>query len=64
MFSLFSDKFEMSHDRCIHAIRKAHENIDVTLKAAENILTQFDVSRKVRVDFLSTVIPHECRTEF
>ncbi|KAI5073125.1 hypothetical protein GOP47_0011138 [Adiantum capillus-veneris] len=30
-----------------HAIRKAHENIDNTLKVAEKILTQFDVSRKV-----------------
>lgn len=30
-----------------HAIRKAHENIDSTLKVAETILTQFDISRKV-----------------
>ena len=47
-----------------HAIRKAHENIDITLKAAENILTQFDVSRKVRVDLLSTVVSHGYLTEF
>lgn len=30
-----------------HAFRKAHENIDNTLKAAESVLTQFDVSRQV-----------------
>lgn len=30
-----------------HAIRKAHENIDKTLKAAEVILAQFDLSRQV-----------------
>ncbi|KAH8941439.1 hypothetical protein BDL97_14G039300 [Sphagnum fallax] len=30
-----------------HAYRKAHENIDNTLKAAESVLTQFDVSRQV-----------------
>eukprot|EP00249_Psilotum_nudum_P007075 c20293_g3_i1 orf=497-2074(+) len=30
-----------------HAIRKAHENIDYTLKVAERILTEFDVTRKV-----------------
>ncbi|CAK9211740.1 unnamed protein product [Sphagnum troendelagicum] len=30
-----------------HAYRKAHENIDSTLKAAESVLTQFDVSRQV-----------------
>lgn len=30
-----------------HTIRKAHENIDNTLKVAETILTQFDVSRNV-----------------
>ncbi|XP_021890834.1 exocyst complex component EXO70A1-like, partial [Carica papaya] len=29
-----------------HAIRKAHENIDRTLKAAEVILAQFDISRQ------------------
>ncbi|CAK9150753.1 unnamed protein product [Ilex paraguariensis] len=29
-----------------HAIRTAHENIDKTLKAAEVILTQFDLSRQ------------------
>eukprot|EP00252_Welwitschia_mirabilis_P020450 TRINITY_DN5016_c0_g1_i1.p1 TRINITY_DN5016_c0_g1~~TRINITY_DN5016_c0_g1_i1.p1 ORF type:complete len:645 (-),score=126.10 TRINITY_DN5016_c0_g1_i1:279-2213(-) len=30
-----------------HAIRKAHENIDKTLKAAQVILKQFDISRQV-----------------
>ncbi|KAL6518235.1 hypothetical protein OROMI_033936 [Orobanche minor] len=29
-----------------HAIRRAHENIDKTLKAAEVILSQFDLSRQ------------------
>ena len=31
-----------------HAIRKAHENIDKSLKSAEVILAQFDLSRQVR----------------
>lgn len=31
-----------------HSIRKAHENIDRTLKAAEVILAQFDLCRQVR----------------
>ena len=30
-----------------HAIRRAHENIDRTLKAAEVILSQFDLTRQV-----------------
>jgi exocyst complex protein 7 len=30
-----------------HAFRKAHENIDSILKAAESVLTQFEVSRQV-----------------
>lgn len=30
-----------------HAFRKAHENIDTTLKEAEVVLTKFDVSRQV-----------------
>lgn len=30
-----------------HAFRKAHENIDNTLKSAESVLTEFDVSRQV-----------------
>ncbi|PQQ13445.1 exocyst complex component EXO70A1 [Prunus yedoensis var. nudiflora] len=30
-----------------HSIRKAHENIDKTLKAAEVILAQFDLSHQV-----------------
>ena len=30
-----------------HSIRKAHENIDRTLKAAEVILAKFDLSRQV-----------------
>ncbi len=36
-----------------HAYRKAHENIDNTLKAAESVLTQFDVSRQVCLIFFS-----------
>ena len=32
-----------------HAFRQAHENIDNTLKAAEVVLTQFDVSRQVLI---------------
>lgn len=40
-----------------HAIRKAHENIDNTLKVAEQILTQFDVSRKVESKIIEG--PHE-----
>ncbi|KAH7547719.1 hypothetical protein JRO89_XS14G0006900 [Xanthoceras sorbifolium] len=35
-----------------HAIRKAHENIDKTLKAAEIILTQFDLSRQAEAKIL------------
>ncbi len=31
-----------------HSIRKAHENIDRTLKSAEVILAKFDLSRQVR----------------
>lgn len=34
-----------------HAIRKAHGNIDKTLKAAEVILSQFDISRQVSFCF-------------
>lgn len=30
-----------------HAIRRAHENIDKTLKSAAIILSQFDLSREV-----------------
>ena len=30
-----------------HSIRKAHENIDKTLKAEEVVLAQFDLSRQV-----------------
>ncbi|KAJ6717460.1 EXOCYST COMPLEX PROTEIN EXO70 [Salix purpurea] len=40
-----------------HAIRKAHENIDKTLKAAEVILTQFDASRQAEAKILKG--PHE-----
>ncbi|KAG9138848.1 hypothetical protein Leryth_007484 [Lithospermum erythrorhizon] len=40
-----------------HAIRKAHENIDKTLKAAEVILSQFDISRQAEVKILKG--PHE-----
>ncbi|KAM7463780.1 hypothetical protein LguiA_031901 [Lonicera macranthoides] len=35
-----------------HAIRGAHENIDKTLKAAEVILAQFDLSRQAEVKIL------------
>jgi hypothetical protein len=31
-----------------HAIRTAHENIDRTIKAADGILSQFDLARRVR----------------
>ncbi|XP_009623413.1 exocyst complex component EXO70A1-like [Nicotiana tabacum] len=40
-----------------HAIRKAHGNIDKTLKAAEVILSQFDISRQAEVKILKG--PHE-----
>jgi exocyst complex component 7 len=32
-----------------HAIRMAHENIDRTIKAADGILNQFDLARRVGV---------------
>lgn len=36
-----------------HSIRKAHENIDKTLKVAEVLLAQFDISHQVGfTDFL------------
>ncbi|KAF5179494.1 Exocyst complex component exo70a1 [Thalictrum thalictroides] len=40
-----------------HAIRRAHENIDKTLKAADVILGQFDLSRQAEVKILRG--PHE-----
>ncbi|KAL7252652.1 hypothetical protein ACSBR1_007257 [Camellia fascicularis] len=40
-----------------HAIRRAHENIDKTLKAAEVILSQFDLSRQAESKILKG--PHE-----
>ncbi|ERN16141.1 hypothetical protein AMTRI_Chr11g95420 [Amborella trichopoda] len=40
-----------------HAIRKAHENIDKTLKSAEVILAQFDISRQVEAKIMKG--PHE-----
>ncbi|WMV53696.1 hypothetical protein MTR67_047081 [Solanum verrucosum] len=40
-----------------HAIRKAHENIDRTLKAADVILSQFDLSRQAEAKILKG--PHE-----
>ncbi|XP_044462041.1 exocyst complex component EXO70A1-like [Mangifera indica] len=40
-----------------HAIRKAHENIDKTLKAAEVILAQFELSRQAEAKILRG--PHE-----
>jgi exocyst complex protein 7 len=36
-----------------HAIRTAHENIDRTIKAADSILSQFDLARRVRSLILS-----------
>ncbi|XP_066371231.1 uncharacterized protein [Miscanthus floridulus] len=35
-----------------HAIRTAQENIDMTIKAADSILSQFDLARRVRSLFL------------
>ncbi|GLT50057.1 hypothetical protein SLA2020_235690 [Shorea laevis] len=40
-----------------HSIRKAHENIDKTLKAAEVILAQFDLSRQAETKILKG--PHD-----
>ncbi|PIA54369.1 hypothetical protein AQUCO_00900718v1 [Aquilegia coerulea] len=40
-----------------HSIRRAHENIDKTLKAADVILGQFDLSRQAEVKILRG--PHE-----
>ncbi|XP_027111283.1 exocyst complex component EXO70A1-like [Coffea eugenioides] len=40
-----------------HAIRRAHENIDRTLKAAEVILSQFDLTRQAEGKILKG--PHE-----
>ncbi|XP_068662339.1 exocyst complex component EXO70A1-like isoform X2 [Aristolochia californica] len=40
-----------------HSIRKAHENIDKTLKSAEVILEQFDLSRQAEAKILRG--PHE-----
>ncbi|KAJ7970661.1 Exocyst subunit Exo70 family protein [Quillaja saponaria] len=40
-----------------HSIRKAHENIDKTLKSAEVILAQFDLSRQAEAKILRG--PHE-----
>ncbi|PSR98789.1 Exocyst complex component EXO70A1 like [Actinidia chinensis var. chinensis] len=40
-----------------HAIRRAHENIDKTSKAAEVILAQFDLSRQAEAKILKG--PHE-----
>ncbi|KAI3863195.1 hypothetical protein MKW92_029124 [Papaver armeniacum] len=40
-----------------HSIRRAHENIDKTLKAAEVILAQFDLSRQAEAKILRG--PHE-----
>ncbi|KAL0426599.1 UNVERIFIED_CONTAM: Exocyst complex component EXO70A1 [Sesamum latifolium] len=48
-FQLFSLK--------THSIRRAHENIDKTLKSAEGILSQFDLSRKAEAKLLRG--PHE-----
>ncbi|CAD6264054.1 unnamed protein product [Miscanthus lutarioriparius] len=32
----------------MHAIRTAHENIDMTIKAADSILSQFDLARRIQ----------------
>ncbi|KGN48579.2 exocyst complex component EXO70A1 [Cucumis sativus] len=40
-----------------HSIRRAHENIDKTLKAAESMLAQFDLTRKAEAKILRG--PHE-----
>ncbi|XP_022746416.1 exocyst complex component EXO70A1-like [Durio zibethinus] len=40
-----------------HSIRRAHENIDKTLTAAETILAQFDLTRKAEAKILRG--PHE-----
>ncbi|XP_022925541.1 exocyst complex component EXO70A1-like [Cucurbita moschata] len=40
-----------------HSIRMAHENIDKTLKAAESMLAQFDLTRKAEAKILRG--PHE-----
>ncbi|KAG9160433.1 hypothetical protein Leryth_008834 [Lithospermum erythrorhizon] len=40
-----------------HSIRRAHENIDRTIKAAEVVLGQFDLSRQVEAKILKG--PHE-----
>ncbi|XP_059298182.1 exocyst complex component EXO70A1-like [Lycium ferocissimum] len=40
-----------------HSIRKAHENIDKTLKVAESILAQFDLARQTEAKILRG--PHE-----
>ncbi|KAF7852135.1 hypothetical protein BT93_L0528 [Corymbia citriodora subsp. variegata] len=40
-----------------HSIRKAHENIDKTLKAAEVVLSQFDIFRQAEAKILKG--PHE-----
>ncbi|TMW91902.1 hypothetical protein EJD97_013750 [Solanum chilense] len=40
-----------------HSIRKAHENIDKTLKVAESILAQFDLARQTEAIILRG--PHE-----
>ncbi|KAE8689949.1 Exocyst complex component EXO70A1 [Hibiscus syriacus] len=40
-----------------HSIRRAHDNIDKTLKAAEAILTRFDLTRKAEAKILRG--PHE-----
>ncbi|KAF9597434.1 hypothetical protein IFM89_018880 [Coptis chinensis] len=40
-----------------HSIRRAHENIDKTLKAADVILSQFDLSRQAEAKILRG--PHE-----
>ncbi|KAL0316048.1 UNVERIFIED_CONTAM: Exocyst complex component EXO70A1 [Sesamum radiatum] len=45
------------HKLKTHSIRRAHENIDKTLKSAEGILSQFDLSRKAEAKLLRG--PHE-----
>ncbi|XP_057526138.1 exocyst complex component EXO70A1-like [Amaranthus tricolor] len=41
----------------MHSIRRAHENIDRTLKSTQNVLEQFDIARKAEAKVLRG--PHE-----
>ncbi|KAK6152260.1 hypothetical protein DH2020_014895 [Rehmannia glutinosa] len=56
-FFFFSIFFSLRFGLRTHSIRRAHENIDKTLKAAEVILNQFDRSRQAEAKILRG--PHE-----